>query len=92
MGLEFPTVEVRYQNLSIEAECEVVHGEPLPTLWNTLKSTFHVGFFLYPSSILSLLQVPWKDDSQVLMFGTEENPTSKLRNFESILAIKVLPT
>uniref|UniRef100_F6HZE6 ABC transporter domain-containing protein n=1 Tax=Vitis vinifera TaxID=29760 RepID=F6HZE6_VITVI len=41
VGLEFPTVEVRYQNLSIEAECEVVHGEPLPTLWNTLKSTFH---------------------------------------------------
>ncbi|RVX01625.1 Pleiotropic drug resistance protein 3 [Vitis vinifera] len=37
-------LEVRYQNLSIEAECEVVHGEPLPTLWNTLKSTFHVGY------------------------------------------------
>ncbi|CAK9145272.1 unnamed protein product [Ilex paraguariensis] len=38
VGLELPTVEVRYHNLTIEAECEVVQGKPLPTLWNTLKS------------------------------------------------------
>ncbi|KAL1833025.1 hypothetical protein ACET3Z_002676 [Daucus carota] len=37
VGLEFPQVEVRYQNLCIEAECEVVHGKPLPTLWSSLK-------------------------------------------------------
>ncbi|XP_074347455.1 pleiotropic drug resistance protein 3-like [Apium graveolens] len=37
VGLEYPTVEVRYQNLCVEAECEVVHGKPLPTLWNSLK-------------------------------------------------------
>ncbi|KAI9196707.1 hypothetical protein LWI28_026286 [Acer negundo] len=40
VGIELPTVEVRYKNLSVEAECEVVHGKPLPTLWNATKSTF----------------------------------------------------
>ncbi|KAK2970230.1 hypothetical protein RJ640_021666 [Escallonia rubra] len=38
VGLELPTVEVRYQNLSVEAECQGAHGNPLPTLWNTFKS------------------------------------------------------
>ncbi|KAK1356757.1 pleiotropic drug resistance protein 3-like [Heracleum sosnowskyi] len=37
VGLKIPTVEVRYKNVSIEAECDVVEEEPLPTLWNTLK-------------------------------------------------------
>ncbi|KAK6239551.1 hypothetical protein QUC31_005020 [Theobroma cacao] len=38
VGLKLPTIEVRYENLCAEAECEVVHGKPLPTLWNTIKS------------------------------------------------------
>ncbi|KAE9602538.1 hypothetical protein Lal_00049481 [Lupinus albus] len=37
VGIELPTVEVRYQNLCVEAECQVVQGKPIPTLWNTLK-------------------------------------------------------
>ncbi|GLT42699.1 hypothetical protein SLA2020_166850 [Shorea laevis] len=37
-GLELPTIEVRYHNLCVEAECEVVQGKPLPTLWNTIRS------------------------------------------------------
>ncbi|KAL2460676.1 ABC transporter G family member 37 [Abeliophyllum distichum] len=37
-GVKLSAIEVRYTNLSIEAECEVVYGEPLPTLWNSLKS------------------------------------------------------
>ncbi|XP_021898918.1 LOW QUALITY PROTEIN: pleiotropic drug resistance protein 3-like [Carica papaya] len=37
VGVELPTVEVRYKNLLVEAECEVVEGKPLPTLWNSLK-------------------------------------------------------
>ncbi|WOH15119.1 hypothetical protein DCAR_0934656 [Daucus carota subsp. sativus] len=37
VGLKFPTVEVRYNNLHVEAECEVVSGKPLPTLWNSLQ-------------------------------------------------------
>ncbi|XP_059437806.1 pleiotropic drug resistance protein 3-like [Corylus avellana] len=38
VGVKLPAVEVRYKNLRVEAECEVVHGKPLPTLWNTVKS------------------------------------------------------
>ncbi|KAG6731444.1 hypothetical protein I3842_01G129400 [Carya illinoinensis] len=37
VGVKLPTVEVRFESLCVEAECEVVHGKPLPTLWNTLK-------------------------------------------------------
>ncbi|KAK1401931.1 ABC transporter domain-containing protein [Heracleum sosnowskyi] len=40
VGLKFPTVEVRYTNLHVEAQCNVVHGKPLPTLWNSLQSLF----------------------------------------------------
>ncbi|PPS18091.1 hypothetical protein GOBAR_AA02492 [Gossypium barbadense] len=40
VGLEFPTIEVRFQNLSVEADCEVVQGKPIPTLWNTITSVF----------------------------------------------------
>ncbi|CAK7326246.1 unnamed protein product [Dovyalis caffra] len=43
VGVKLPTVEVRYRNLCVEAECELVHGKPLPTLWNTAKS-FLSGF------------------------------------------------
>ncbi|MFS7989266.1 hypothetical protein Hanom_Chr11g01044681 [Helianthus anomalus] len=27
-------LEVRYENIRVVAECEVVHGKPLPTTWN----------------------------------------------------------
>ncbi|KAF6154956.1 hypothetical protein GIB67_018393 [Kingdonia uniflora] len=37
VGVNLPTVEVRYKNLCVEAECEVVYGKPLPTLWNSFK-------------------------------------------------------
>ncbi|KAK1401932.1 pleiotropic drug resistance protein 3-like [Heracleum sosnowskyi] len=40
VGLKLPSVEVRYSNLHVEAECEVVNGKPLPTLWNSLQSMF----------------------------------------------------
>ncbi|KAJ0079524.1 hypothetical protein Patl1_23908 [Pistacia atlantica] len=42
VGLELPSVEVRYKNLRLEADCEIVQGKPLPTLWNSLKSSFSV--------------------------------------------------
>ncbi|KAJ6760409.1 PLEIOTROPIC DRUG RESISTANCE PROTEIN 3-LIKE [Salix purpurea] len=43
VGVQLPTVEVRYKNLCVEAECEIVQGKPLPTLWNTTKSIFSVS-------------------------------------------------
>ncbi|KAJ0078863.1 hypothetical protein Patl1_23801 [Pistacia atlantica] len=42
VGVELPTVEVRYKNFSVEADCEIVHGKPLPTLWNSLKHSLLV--------------------------------------------------
>ncbi|KAL8114978.1 hypothetical protein AgCh_021704 [Apium graveolens] len=38
VGVRLPTVEVKYTNMHVEAECEVVHGKPLPTLWNSLQN------------------------------------------------------
>ncbi|KAI3810520.1 hypothetical protein L1987_20136 [Smallanthus sonchifolius] len=38
VGVQLPYVEVRYKNLRVEAECDVVDGKPLPTLWNSLQS------------------------------------------------------
>uniref|UniRef100_A0A5B6Z2Y3 Putative pleiotropic drug resistance protein 3-like n=1 Tax=Davidia involucrata TaxID=16924 RepID=A0A5B6Z2Y3_DAVIN len=38
VDVKLPSVEVRYKNLFVEAECEVVQGKPLPTLWNSLAS------------------------------------------------------
>ncbi|MQM01384.1 hypothetical protein Taro_034138, partial [Colocasia esculenta] len=40
VNVKLPTIEVRYKNLSVEAECKVVRGKPLPTLWNTTKGLF----------------------------------------------------
>ncbi|XP_021290859.1 pleiotropic drug resistance protein 3-like, partial [Herrania umbratica] len=39
-GVQLPIVEVRYKNLCVQAECQLVHGKPLPTLWNATKSVF----------------------------------------------------
>ncbi|XP_058191666.1 pleiotropic drug resistance protein 3-like isoform X1 [Rhododendron vialii] len=36
VGVELPTVVVRYNSFRVEAECEVVRGKPLPTLWNSV--------------------------------------------------------
>ncbi|KAL0738242.1 hypothetical protein Bca4012_014452 [Brassica carinata] len=38
VGLELPTIEVRFSDLFVEAECEVVYGKPIPTLWNAIAS------------------------------------------------------
>jgi len=43
VGVEFPSIEVRYEHLGVEAACEVVEGKALPTLWNSLKHVFLVS-------------------------------------------------
>uniref|UniRef100_M8CQH4 Pleiotropic drug resistance protein 3 n=1 Tax=Aegilops tauschii TaxID=37682 RepID=M8CQH4_AEGTA len=40
VGVRQPTVEVRWRNLRVDAECQVVDGKPLPTLLNSVVSTF----------------------------------------------------
>ncbi|XP_043687957.1 pleiotropic drug resistance protein 3-like [Telopea speciosissima] len=47
VGVKLPSVEVRYKNLNVEAECEVVHGKPLPTLWNSFRSTINCSSISY---------------------------------------------
>ncbi|KAL6132840.1 hypothetical protein ACLB2K_065079 [Fragaria x ananassa] len=49
VGVELPTVEVRYKNLRVEVVCEVVHGKPFPTLWNSVRSTLSL-FTKFPGS------------------------------------------
>ncbi|CAI0395153.1 unnamed protein product [Linum tenue] len=36
VGVRLERVEVRFRDVGVEAECKVVNGKPLPTLWNTL--------------------------------------------------------
>ncbi|PKI53076.1 hypothetical protein CRG98_026537 [Punica granatum] len=38
VGVKQPTIEVRYRNLRVEANCQIVRGKPLPTLWNSLQN------------------------------------------------------
>ncbi|XP_039134302.1 pleiotropic drug resistance protein 3-like [Dioscorea cayenensis subsp. rotundata] len=40
VDVKLPTIEVRFNNLNVEAECQVVQGKPLPTLWNAAKASF----------------------------------------------------
>ena len=43
VDLELPTIEVRFSDLFVEAECEVVYGKPIPTLWNAIASRLSVS-------------------------------------------------
>ncbi|GLJ08413.1 hypothetical protein SUGI_0088240 [Cryptomeria japonica] len=38
VGIEIPTVQVRFENLSIEGQC-LVGGRALPTLWNSVRNS-----------------------------------------------------
>ncbi|KAM7279245.1 hypothetical protein ACFE04_006379 [Oxalis oulophora] len=40
VNMKLPKVEVRYNNLTVEAECEIVQGTHLPTLWNSIARFF----------------------------------------------------
>ena len=37
VGIELPTIEVRYENLSVDADC-YVGSRALPTLWNSARN------------------------------------------------------
>ncbi|XP_062206068.1 ABC transporter G family member 41-like isoform X2 [Phragmites australis] len=42
VGVGAATLEVRWRDVSVEAECQVVPGKPLPTLWNATISNLSV--------------------------------------------------
>ncbi|GMY22092.1 pleiotropic drug resistance protein 3-like [Fagus crenata] len=62
VGVKLPTLEVRYKNLCVKVECEVVHGKPLPTLWNSLKRTIFVT-----NSLPSLIRTSWPIFSKLIL-------------------------
>ena len=41
VGIELPIVEVRYQNLNVDAECHI-GSRALPTLWNVTRNILEV--------------------------------------------------
>ncbi|KAL3515883.1 hypothetical protein ACH5RR_022785 [Cinchona calisaya] len=59
VGIELPSVEVRYHDLRVEAECEIVDGKPLPTLWTSFKSSLldltRVAGFKSPLSRITII-------------------------------------
>ncbi|XP_052138981.1 ABC transporter G family member 49 isoform X3 [Oryza glaberrima] len=62
VGVRPPTVEVRWRDVCVEAECQVVSGKPLPTLWNTALSRFSLlaaklGFSHHQSKVQILENV-----------------------------------
>lgn len=65
VGVKLPVVEVRYKNLYVEAECQLVHGKPFPTLWNATKSMLSVS-----------ICVCWINFSDYLIIDVEISPLS----------------
>ncbi|XP_076900742.1 pleiotropic drug resistance protein 3-like isoform X4 [Bidens hawaiensis] len=57
VGVQLPSVEVRYKNLRVEAECKLVHGKPLPTLWNSFQSLLSTGLTSKQAKITILKDV-----------------------------------
>lgn len=47
VGIELPTIEVRFENLSIEAKCHV-GGRALPTLYNVFRNNCGVECSNHP--------------------------------------------
>ena len=43
VDVQEPTIEARFRDLSVEAECNVVQGKPLPTLWNSALAAASVS-------------------------------------------------
>ncbi|WZZ75304.1 hypothetical protein YC2023_086674 [Brassica napus] len=55
VGLELPTMEVRFSDLFVEAECEVVYRKPIPTLWNAIASRISRVMCLKKEKSISIL-------------------------------------
>uniref|UniRef100_A0A1J3CBG8 ABC transporter G family member 42 n=1 Tax=Noccaea caerulescens TaxID=107243 RepID=A0A1J3CBG8_NOCCA len=56
VGIELPTIEVRFSDLSVEAECEVVYGKPIPTLWNAIASKLSIFMCSKQEKKISILK------------------------------------
>ncbi|TVU00019.1 hypothetical protein EJB05_54597, partial [Eragrostis curvula] len=45
VGVRPPTVEMQWRDVCVEAECQVVQGRPLPTIWNAIVSNLSMMGF-----------------------------------------------
>uniref|UniRef100_A0A803L4L5 ABC transporter domain-containing protein n=1 Tax=Chenopodium quinoa TaxID=63459 RepID=A0A803L4L5_CHEQI len=71
VGLRFPTVKIKYKNLFVDARCKVVDGKPLPTLWNTFKSSLSVFSKLLRSQLQEAKLTIIKDVSGIIKPGSQ---------------------
>ncbi|XP_021734530.1 pleiotropic drug resistance protein 3-like [Chenopodium quinoa] len=71
VGLRFPTVKIKYKNLFVDARCKVVDGKPLPTLWNTFKSSLSVFSKLLRSQLQEAKLTIIKDVSGIIKPGRD---------------------
>ncbi|KNA08801.1 hypothetical protein SOVF_159450 isoform A, partial [Spinacia oleracea] len=69
VGLQFPAVTVKYEHLFVDARCKVVDGKPLPTLWNSFKSSLSVFSKLLGSQLQEAKISIIKDVSGIIKPG-----------------------
>ncbi|XP_048225566.1 pleiotropic drug resistance protein 3 isoform X1 [Ricinus communis] len=74
VGVQLPTVEVRFRNLFVEAECKLVHGRPLPTLWNTANSM-----------LSEFITLPWSKQEAKISILKDVNGIIKPRRMTLLL-------
>lgn len=85
VGITLPTVEVRFENLKVEAEC-YVRGRSLPTLWNATRNAVEGSlelFHLSPTkrarlSILRNISGIIKPSRMTLLLGSPGSGKSTL--------------
>jgi hypothetical protein len=53
VDVKLPAIEVRYNNLHVEAECSITSGVHLPTLWNSTKGVFSVRQLFFFDKMLN---------------------------------------
>ena len=66
VGIQLPTVEVRFEHLAVDAEC-YVGNRGLPTLWNTAKNLVEYLFGMVGLSLTKKINLKiLKDASGIL--------------------------
>lgn len=87
VGIELPKIEVRFSDLFVEAECEVVYGKPIPTLWNAIASKLSVSVLtsLALTCLVFLFSIPSEIDSFLIMVILTEILVFKARKEDKYL-------